>query len=89
VNRSCGSVAQSGDEDGERRSGTTRSREDPITETRYVAHVTHPSLAGGPHASAPGTVLATTQRVTIRATQRDTVPSPPTASVRAGAWEDV
>jgi len=81
-------VARSGEGDAERTSGTTRSREIPITETRHVAHVAHPSVDSGRQATA-GTALATTQGVTVRATQPDTVLPLPRASARAGPWEDL
>jgi len=82
-------VARSGDGDAERRSGTTRSREIPITETRHVAHIAHPSVDSGRQVTPAGTTLATTQGVTVRATQPDTVLPLPRASARAGPWEDL
>ena len=84
------------------RRGTTRSRENPILETRHFAPVTRLPAMLGQRADPVGTVLATTRSVsvpsehqyivlprTLALASRRSNPAARGATERAGPWRDV
>ena len=74
------------------RLGATRTREDPLIETRHDRSLTHRTTTLARHADASGTALATGQSVGASPEQQDSVLSQPMvpgdATARAGPWPD-
>ena len=74
----------------------TRTREDPLIETRYDRSLTHRTRTLARYADAFGTALATGTSVGTSPEQQDTVLSqlfsqpmaPGDATARAGPWPD-